>query len=237
VRPSLDTVGAFAQTVEVAASAFAALTGTSPVRDASGPARIGVCRTLEWPQARAETREAIALVASEGAAAGVEVVDVDLPPPFDDALDAFRIIVTVETAVTMAKDFAHGIETMNAWLQQTAREATRIQDEDYRGALAVAQRCREALQPVFDRCDVLLAPATAGEAPARLSGLDDPYFCPLWTMMHGPALSLPVHEGPSGLPVGVQLVGRIGDDRRLLGVARWIERVVRSRRARRGSSQ
>jgi Asp-tRNA(Asn)/Glu-tRNA(Gln) amidotransferase A subunit family amidase len=33
---------------------------------------------------------------------------------------------------------------------------------------------------------------------------------------------LPLLKGPKGLPVGVQLVGRQGDDARLLRTARWL---------------
>ena len=38
-------------------------------------------------------------------------------------------------------------------------------------------------------------------------------FCTLWTFCGMPALSV---------PVGVQLVGRVGDDARLLRTARWL---------------
>jgi Asp-tRNA(Asn)/Glu-tRNA(Gln) amidotransferase A subunit family amidase len=37
-----------------------------------------------------------------------------------------------------------------------------------------------------------------------------------------PALNLPLMTGANGLPLGVQLVGRRGDDARLLRTARWL---------------
>ena len=39
-------------------------------------------------------------------------------------------------------------------------------------------------------------------------------------------MTLPLLEGPNGLPVGVQLVGRRGEDARLLRTARWLKRTV-----------
>ena len=39
-----------------------------------------------------------------------------------------------------------------------------------------------------------------------------------------PCLTLPAGEGPDGLPVGIQLVGRRHDDAKLLDVALWVER-------------
>jgi Asp-tRNA(Asn)/Glu-tRNA(Gln) amidotransferase A subunit family amidase len=35
--------------------------------------------------------------------------------------------------------------------------------------------------------------------------------------------------GPGGLPVGLQLVGRIGEDRRVLAAADWVMKNVRVR--------
>lgn len=37
-----------------------------------------------------------------------------------------------------------------------------------------------------------------------------------------PALSLPLMRGENGLPLGVQLVGKRGDDARLLRTAGWL---------------
>ena len=47
-------------------------------------------------------------------------------------------------------------------------------------------------------------------------------FCTLWTLCGMPAVTLPLMQGENGLPLGVQLVGRRGDDARLLRVARWL---------------
>jgi Asp-tRNA(Asn)/Glu-tRNA(Gln) amidotransferase A subunit family amidase len=41
-------------------------------------------------------------------------------------------------------------------------------------------------------------------------------------------LTLPLLTGPSGLPLGCQLVGGSGDDARLLSVGRWLTEALRS---------
>ena len=51
----------------------------------------------------------------------------------------------------------------------------------------------------------------------------------LWTLLHGPCLTVPAGEGPAGMPLGVQLVRAAGGDRsdaHLLAVARWVEGVL-----------
>jgi Asp-tRNA(Asn)/Glu-tRNA(Gln) amidotransferase A subunit family amidase len=79
---------------------------------------------------------------------------------------------------------------------------------------------------VFGDCDVLLTAAAAGEAPVGLNATGDASFCLTWTTTHVPAVTLPVFEGPHGLPVGVQLIARRNADRALFAAARWVYRAL-----------
>ena len=47
-----------------------------------------------------------------------------------------------------------------------------------------------------------------------------PVFNILATWTYSPAVTLPVHTGPKGLPIGMQLVGRRGGDMSLLAMAK-----------------
>ena len=38
-----------------------------------------------------------------------------------------------------------------------------------------------------------------------------------------PCMTLPLLTGPAGLPMGLQLIGRIGRDWRIVHAAKWIE--------------
>ena len=84
-----------------------------------------------------------------------------------------------------------------------------------------------ALDPHFDRYEALVTPATLGEAPMGLDATGSPVFCTIWTLCGVPALTLPLLRGKDGLPLGVQLVGRRGDDARLLRTARWLIATLR----------
>jgi Asp-tRNA(Asn)/Glu-tRNA(Gln) amidotransferase A subunit family amidase len=48
----------------------------------------------------------------------------------------------------------------------------------------------------------------------------------MWTLLGTPAVTIPAGKGPNGLPVGVQLVGRIGDDARLMACALFAEHAL-----------
>ncbi len=50
----------------------------------------------------------------------------------------------------------------------------------------------------------------------------------IWTYLGTPAITLPLLQSEAGLPIGVQLVGRRGDDARLLRTARSLVNTMRS---------
>ena len=93
---------------------------------------------------------------------------------------------------------------------------------DYNRAADWMEVLNAGLDQLFERYDAILTPAATGEAPAGLDSTGDPVFCTLWTYCGTPALSLPLMTGPNGLPLGVQVVGRRGDDARLLRTANWL---------------
>jgi Asp-tRNA(Asn)/Glu-tRNA(Gln) amidotransferase A subunit family amidase len=45
-------------------------------------------------------------------------------------------------------------------------------------------------------------------------------------LLHVPCVAVPMSKAPSGLPLGLQVIGRIGDDGRTLACAAWIERAL-----------
>ena len=79
---------------------------------------------------------------------------------------------------------------------------------------------------VFADYDAILTPATPGEAPVGLDATGSPIFCTLWTFTGLPAITLPLMNGEAGMPLGVQLIGKKGDDARLMRTAAWLTRHV-----------
>ena len=48
-------------------------------------------------------------------------------------------------------------------------------------------------------------------------------FTPVWNVTGQPAISLPLHQSPEGLPIGVQLVGPPAGEELLLSLAAQLE--------------
>jgi Asp-tRNA(Asn)/Glu-tRNA(Gln) amidotransferase A subunit family amidase len=100
---------------------------------------------------------------------------------------------------------------------------SRVSLARYEAACLEMSRARAALPELFQSCDVLLTPACAGEAPQGLSYTGDPIFNRSWTMLHVPCITVPAGPGTGGMPVGVQLVGQLADDARMLRAASALE--------------
>src|SRR6478672_1676972 len=91
-----------------------------------------------------------------------------------------------------------------------------------RGGQAHAADCRTHFAAALGDYDVLLAPAATGEAPLGLSSTGDVAMNVVWTLLHTPCVAVPAGKSASGMPLGLQVIGRIGEDARTLAAARWI---------------
>jgi Asp-tRNA(Asn)/Glu-tRNA(Gln) amidotransferase A subunit family amidase len=74
--------------------------------------------------------------------------------------------------------------------------------------------------------DVILTPSAPGAAPHGLGSTGDPMFNRLWTLLGPPCINVPGLTDASGLPLGVQIVGRFARDRTALAAAAFVERAL-----------
>jgi amidase len=119
-----------------------------------------------------------------------------------------------------------------------AQFARGVNGVDYALALAANVEFRRAVQQWWaDGWDILLTP-TLAEPPTRIGEFrndpDQPMapmiragqyvaFTPAFNASGQPAISLPMHWTPDGLPVGVQLVAAYGREDLLLRLASHLE--------------
>jgi amidase len=110
----------------------------------------------------------------------------------------------------------------------------------YLAAVHGLQQITRQIAASFEEIDVLLTP-TLGEPPLPLGALDSPPgeplaglfrwaayvpFTPPFNVTGQPAISLPMHWNEAGLPIGVQFVGRFGDEETLLSLAGQLEQAA-----------
>ena len=119
-------------------------------------------------------------------------------------------------------DGEEGRAALSPLMRETLARGRRISAHDYLAALDWPSVLNAGLDALFDRCDAILTPAAPGAAPEGLGSTGEAIFNGLWTLCGTPAITLPLFESSTGLPMGVQLIARRGDDARLLRTARWL---------------
>lgn len=217
---TLDTVGVFANSVQDAADLTSCLSDTEMKvgRLVSSP-RFAFLRSPSWDLADPATQSTFETFAVQ---LGDQCVAVDLPPEFNDARAVHRTINMVELANNYGAYERRGRDKLSTRMCEAIDEGRSIPDADYKAALINRQELIELLEPIFDEHDVILTPATLGEAPVGLETTGDPAFCAIWSLCGLPAISLPLLTGPAGMPLGVQLVSPRNRDTCLLADARWL---------------
>ena len=228
---SLDTIGIIARSVEDVALYRDVLIGAPPQPlggwGDSAP-RIGFARTHAWGQCEASTRALLEECATALARAGAQVREVSLPAEFERIPDAHRWISSFEFARNRSWEIDRHWDMISETLRNNRlKDGLACSFDTYRDARTFAEKCRLVRDELFGAYDVLLTPAAAGEAPVGLDSTGSAAFGTLWTTLHVPSVTLPLFEGPAGLPVGAQLVARRNEDRRLFEVARWVVHAYR----------
>lgn len=232
----LDQVGVFARSIEDAALLAERLMAfDEDDRDMKPRARPKLCeaamqepplppdlafaKTPAWSQAEADTQEAFAELAEH---LGDRITEVQLPQPFDHAVTWHQTIMEADLARSFAREYDEGKDRLSKTLIEMIERGRSILATHYNHSVDQIAMLNELLDDIFDKYDVILTPATTGEAPIGLESTGSPIFCTIWTFCGAPAITLPLLQGSNGMPIGVQLVAPRGDDARLLRTASWL---------------
>jgi Asp-tRNA(Asn)/Glu-tRNA(Gln) amidotransferase A subunit family amidase len=229
--PSLDTVGWFAPEVAGLARAAAALCDDW---QAVGQAGLPVLGIPSGPYLEHASKDALAAFAETAAllrAGGFTVREVPALPDFAVAQRQLFVITRYELAREHAARFARYGELYRPQTAAAIREGLAIPAAEHLAALRWQAALQRDLPGLMHDAgiDAWITPAATGPAPAGLASTGDPVMSVPWSLAGLPALSLPAGE-VGGLPVGLQCVGRPGEDERLLALAAALEPVLRSSR-------
>jgi Asp-tRNA(Asn)/Glu-tRNA(Gln) amidotransferase A subunit family amidase len=234
---TLDHVGLFARTIEDIALLAEQLIGqdeedpdTRPrariqfvavaAEEPPLPPMVAFVKTPYWEHADEDTKEGFAELAEQ---LGEQVEEIELLPSAIEAWELHRTIMGAEMAANLERQWEKGRDRLSEQLRAQLERGRNVRAIDYQRALSRIAPIHESFVELFEqRYDAILTPAATGAAPKGLSSTGDPVFCTVWTLCGMPAISLPLLQNASGLPLGVQLVGPRDGDARLLRTARWL---------------
>jgi len=219
LAPTLDRVGILCRT---AADATLLMGVYDPeVLRAPTPKRIriGFARSFQNSVVDAAVARVI-----DHALAGMSVEDIALPALVIEGAVHWEDIMCYEVARLLRPSL--GEEAGSVILAASLKRGAAIGYAAYADALAYRERARAELGELLSKFDVI-AHAAAGSPPDRSTTghVQLPLSWPS-TALGLPAITVPVGLTPEGLPVGLQLMGRHGEDAQLLAAARFVEEAV-----------
>jgi len=232
----LDTVGTFARSIEDIALITEILVAYDPgdkhTRPRAHPPLIetakqeppltpvlAFCRTAFWDQAENEMQEAFSELVE---ILGDDCHEVSLTEPLEHTIEMHGNIMCADLAKNLAGYYERGKDKMTDTLCKMIEFGKNVSAVDYNKAVEGRDFLNSSLNSVFDHYDVIITPAATGEAPLGIDSTGNPVFNTLATYCGTPSITLPLMEGPKGLPLGIQVIGPRYDDARLLRTANWL---------------
>jgi aspartyl-tRNA(Asn)/glutamyl-tRNA(Gln) amidotransferase subunit A len=199
-----------------------------------GKIRIGASPTLGHAHVDADIARAFeqAVRAFEGLGAIVELAD---PPVGKSVSGTLRRLFAARAAYTVRHIDERQRQKLDPAVLAAALEGERLSALDYLNAEAERVALAEGLARFHQRFDLLLTPTTAAPAPLVDGPLDTqreatPFAYP-FSLTRQPAISVPCGVTQTGLPIGLQIVGRPFEDGLVLSAAEAFEARAGFRRA------
>lgn len=229
--PTFDHVGLLTRTVEDAQIMFQAALGvpSSSAIPSEGalPAsiRVGVARDYFFDALEPAVASGVAGALERFRARGGNIADVSFPVDSKTMSQVFDPIVTFEIWSRFGADWRL---TPGSFSKSFAGffDSERPSVAEYETALAALKVYQERVDGLFDRFDVIVMPTVPTTAPPIVGAIDGMKILRnTWPLNAAgtPAISIPCGTDAAGLPVGLQMVARRGEDDKLLRIARQFE--------------
>lgn len=213
--------------------------------------RVGVIKELANVQVSDDMKNLFNARINDLKSAGAEIVEVSIPNILD-ALAAYYIIAPAEASSNLARydGVRYGLRVEGKDIYDTFKKTRAagfgdevkrrmiigtavLSSESYEVYFMQAARVRrliaDAFKNAFENCDLIICPAGAGTALPLASDLTplEYYALDLFTVAMNlagiPAVSVPCGMASNNLPLGMQVVGKMFDDVRVLQLAKHIE--------------
>ena len=158
----------------------------------------------------------------------------------EDAFETWWVFFSANVAATQGHLLDDPADPLSWYGRMAIEDGARTSAADFARALGGRDRMINQFADVFDDYDLLLSPTMAttafpvGEYPEEIAGKRNatrrgwgflPFTHPINTIGH-PAASVPCGFSADGLPVGLHIVGRKGDEATVLAASAAFERAA-----------
>jgi Asp-tRNA(Asn)/Glu-tRNA(Gln) amidotransferase A subunit family amidase len=201
------------------------MTGRTEFADiaaASSP-RIGIVRQEFAGPVEPAAEQGLHVAIEAATRAGASMQTIDLPEMVQEAWRIHPVIQDFEAHRALAWEYSERHDQIAPMVRASLDATVGLTPKQYDEARRISRRGRRELGEVFESVDVLLTYSAPGAAPPKeLATTGDPRYNRLWTLMGNPCVNVPVQK-VGGLPIGVQVIARFGNDSGALAAARFLE--------------
>ncbi len=222
LAPSVDTVGYF--TADLASASFIApflLTHWNPLPTPLPQPVLGIPTGpyLGMVQTEMEIHFWETCLKLQGG--GFHVIEIPIMADFESLSLYHNQIVAYEAAETHKQWFRHYKDLYHPKTTELILRGQTISIEDYQRSLESREELRAILSDRMetDGIDLWLSPSAQGTAPIGLESTGNPIMNLPWTHCGFPTLNLPSGTDKVGLPFGLQVTAKWGQDESLLNWA------------------
>lgn len=227
LAPSIDTLGIHAATIELTRQVFRVLCPRHhPNTNASGP----LLRLAWFPGPLADQAQPQAIQRLQDTRDKIESSGLGKVRPLEfgaehalGLAESNRLIMRYEAARAHNSVFSTRRDLLGHATAELIEAGLQTTDAQYEQAMQQVERAYTAFMASTSGFDAILTLSSPGEAPRFEEGTGSSAFNQAWTTLGVPCLTLPAGKGQAGLPLGIQLVARPGDDLRLLDIGQQIQ--------------
>lgn len=218
---SLDTVGVFARSVQTAERVYRALSGAPPAQFTDHAPVLAFSRGPNWRLVDEDAQGAIEQFVGRLRSAGLTIDEPDMPL-LEPLPAAAKVIHDFEMWHGLTFERTQHSQQLSQSFQFGIDAAQRVTFHEYEGALHVAEEARIRVSQLVGKYDAMVTLSATGEAPSGYNSTGNPAMNSAWTLLHVPCVTIPVLQGCSGLPLGLQVIAPRFQDYKALNVAKWL---------------
>ena len=197
--------------------------GEIALRKSLAGVRIGVPENFFFDDLQPDVERAVRKAIEVMHGLGAETVPVSLPF-IPQLVEVARDLLLVEAYAVHAANFRDHPDDLGEDLKALFRKGRELSAEHYVETQRLRHRLRREMERVFDQVNVIITPATPltafpiGNNQVTLGGMEydaraaSTRFLRCFDASGHPALAIPCGTDSQGLPIGLQIVGRLWDE-------------------------
>ena len=224
--PSIDTLGLMTRSVEDLSLFRSVLLEEkiiSPKEIELKKLKIAFVKSPHWNKTDTSTQENLIKLTNNMQKNNINIIDLDIDHIITKSDQLHLDISGYEFKRSISYErFNHFNDLSDELRNGRLSDGYKVTNELYKIAINELKILRHNIDLIFNDIDLIITPSAPGEALEGLEYTGSPIFNTTWSISGNPCVTLPLFKGKLNLPIGCQLITKVGDDNNLLNYAKSI---------------